>query len=212
MSIDDLIGVRDIPEVLHFTTNKGLLGVLDSKAIKSRQRLKDSQRLEYILKLNTPKVMDLAWIDYVNLSITRINSTLYDISSGRWHNNSDIWWCILSFRPEILTHSDVKFVTTNNIYPAARRGQGEPALDALFADEVLARYSKKMTRSLEMPVSVPTCEQAEVLYPGEFSTEFLQKIYVLTDEDQDDASAQLAATCHPVVDIIVDPKKFTNEY
>lgn len=211
MSIEDLMRKRGIQEVLHFTTNKGLLGILDSKAIKSRSRLRNDQRLEYILKLNTPRLMDPAWVDYVNLSITRINSTLYDISSSRWHDN-DVWWCVLSFSPEILTHSGVEFVTTNNIYPAARRGQGEENLSLLFADEVPARYSKIMTRAAEMPESVPTCEQAEVLYPGEFSTEFLQTIYVLTDQDQDDASAQLAAICHPNVDVVVDPKKFTDEY
>lgn len=212
MSIGNLIREYNIQEVLHFTTNKGLLGMLDSKAIKSRERLKDIQRLEYILKLNTPKVMDLAWIDYVNLSISRINSTLYGISSGHWHNNNDIWWCILSFNPEVLTHAGVEFVTTNNIYPAARRGQGEIGLNALFADGVFARYSEKLTRSSKMPKSVPTCEQAEVLYPEEFSTKFLQKIYVLTDDDQDDACAQLAVMGYSNVDVEVAPKKFTNEY
>ena len=210
MSVEDIIRARQIREVLHFTTNKGLLGILDGKAIKSRAALRDDQRIEHILKFNTPTVMDPSWIDYVNLSITRINSSLYNISSGRWH--TDVWWCVLAFDPIILTHADVRFVTTNNIYPAARRGLGEGGLNALFSEQVLARYSEVMNRTSVMPSSVPTCEQAEVLYPGEISTDFLQRIYVNSNEDQDDVYGQIAGVSHPDVDVVIDPGKFKNEY
>ena len=207
MSIEGVIRERDIREILHFTTNKGLLGILDSKAIKSRAKLCENQRLEHILKLNTPTVKDPAWIDYVNLSITRINSTLYNISSNAWHQD-DSWWCILSFDPVILTHQNVTFATTNNIFPATLRNQGETGLNALFSDPVLGYYSKRVRRPLEMSASTPTCEQAEVLYPGEISTDFLQRVYVQTDEEQDDAYGQLAAVFDRNIDVVVTPEKF----
>lgn len=209
MTIKNYYEQRHITEVLHFTTNKGLLGILDSRSLKSRHRLSDDQRLEYILKLNTPRVMDREWLDYVNLSISRINSTLYDISSGKWHD--DVWWCILSFEPAILTHDDVEFVTTNNIYPAAKRSRGLLGLENLFSDRVYGRYHTPIDRYDGMPDSFPTCEQAEVLYPGEITTDFLQRIYVATDEEQDDAYGQIAGTGHRHVDVVIEPRKFRGE-
>lgn len=206
MKIKNIIDRREIKEILHFTTNLGLLGVLDSGKIKSRHRIKDDQRLEFILKLNTPLVRDGKWIDYVNFSISRINSNLFGISSNKWH--SDMWWVILSFDPIILTHPKTTFVTTNNIYPAAQRGQGPASLEPLFANVVLGRYSTQICRTPETHSSVPTCEQAEVLYPGELSTEFLQTIYVSTEEHYDEVHAIISAIGHRTVDVICAPEKF----
>ncbi len=206
MTIEDIVQRRSIAELLHFTTNRGLLGILDSGALKSRARLRSDQRLEFILTLNTPTVKDPAWVDYVNLSITRINTALYTISSGNWHPN--LWWCVLAFDPIILTHDGVYFTTTNNIYPSVRRGQGPVAFEAVFAPVVYGRYQTKIERTLHMYASYPTCEQAEVLYPQELSTEFLRRVYVTTDEDQDDVYGQIAAVSHPNVLVTVDSGMF----
>jgi ssDNA thymidine ADP-ribosyltransferase DarT-like protein len=206
VTIEDIIQKQNIKELLHFTTNLGLLGILDSKALKSRARLRNDQRLEFILTLNTPTVKDPAWVDYVNLSVTRINITLYTISSGNWHPN--LWWCVLAFDPIIMKHNGVYFTTTNNIYPSVRRGQGPVAFDAIFAPVVYGRYHIRIERALNMPASHTTCEQAEVLYPGELSTEFLRRVYVATDEDQDDVYGQIAAVSHPDIPVAVNPGMF----
>lgn len=208
MSIQELIERHGIQELLHFTTNKGLLGILDSRSLKSRARLKDSQRLEFILKLNTPIVKDPGWVDFVNLSISRINSPLFQISSGRWHTDPDIWWCVLAFDPVIMTHDNVHFSTTNNIYPSKILGRGDEALERLFDQTVLGRYAFRHQRYEGMPTSHTTCEQAEVLYPGEISTKFLKCIYVSTEEDQDDVRGQLLAVDHPPIEVIVSPAVF----
>ena len=210
MSIQDVIAGRGITEVFHFTTNKGLLGILDARSLKSRARLKDNQRLEFILNLNTPIVKDPEWEDFANLSISRINSTLYQISSERWHADSNVWWCVLAFDPIIMTHEHVTFTTTNNIYPSTKRGQGNEAFERLFAPTVLGRYSTRNIRHDGMPDSYTTCEQAEVLYPGEISTEYLKCIYVSTVEDQDDVRGQLLAVNHPPVEVVVNPRIFGN--
>ena len=207
MTIQEIIQNRDIKEILHFTTHLGLVGVLDSRAVKSRAKLKNDQRLEHILRLNTRKVMDSDWIDYVNLSISRINGNLFDISSLQWH--LDVWWCILSFDPIILTHEGVYFVTTNNIYQQhLKRGRGSDALEVMFAPVVKSRYGTQVSRTLNTPAFFTTCSQAEVLYPGELSTEYLTRVYVRNEEDQDDVYGQIRGLCHQPIEVIVSQEKF----
>lgn len=210
MTVQRVIEARGIQEVLHFTTHLGLVGILDSRAVKSRERLERNQRLEYILKLNTNRILDPDWIDYVNLSITRINTNLFDISSIRWH--PDVWWCVLSLDPTIMTHEGVYFVTTNNAYHQhLRRGQGAEALEAMFEPAVNGRYGKVICRTQGMPACCTTCVQAEVLYPRELSTEYLRRISVSEEEDQDDVYGQQHALGHPEVDVIVDSNKFIGQ-
>lgn len=207
MTVQHVIEVRDIQEVLHFTTHLGLVGILDSKAVKSRKRLERNKRLEHILRLNTNRVLDPAWVDYVNLSITRINMNLFDISSISWH--PDVWWLVLAFDPIIMTHEGVHFVTTNNAYHQhLRRGQGPEALESLFEPNVKGRYGVTICRTHGMPACCTTCVQAEVLYPRELSTDYLRRIYVSKEEDQDDVYGQQNGLSHPEVDVIVDPNKF----
>ena len=43
---------RGISEILHFTTNRGLLGTLVSKKLLSRYRLTDDKLLQHILYPN----------------------------------------------------------------------------------------------------------------------------------------------------------------
>lgn len=202
----EIISMRGVDEVLHFTTNEGLVGILDSNRLKSRARLDSDKRLEFILKKNTPKVLDPCWVDYVNLSISKINSVLYNISSTYWHR--DVAWRILSFDSSILEHGGVLFVTTNNAYPSALRGEGEVAFERLFASVVVGRYASKTHRDINISPKETTDPQAEVLYPGEISTSFLNKIYVPSDEDADEVCGQIAALGHPQVEVTVSPRKF----
>src|SRR5262249_36508048 len=132
----------------------------------------------------------------------------FDVSAGRWHRDRDIWWCILSFDPVVLTHDGVYFTTTNNIYPAVRRGRGEVGLKALFEKVIYARYGARIDRPRDLEPSYPTCEQAEVLYPSDLSTRFLRKVYVAEHDDHDDVCGQLAALRLPALDTVVDPKMF----
>ena len=150
---------------------------------------------------------DLDWLDYVNLSISRINSRFFS-SSNRWHRDKGIWWCILALDPEILTHDGVYFATTNNRYSGVRRAPGIEGLEVLFAPQSVQWEGRTVVRSASLPRSCPTCEQAEVLYPGEVSTRFLRRIYVATADDASDVHGQLAALDHSPVDVVVDKTKF----
>lgn len=184
MTIEEIIISRNIKEILHFTTNKGITGMLSTGLIKSRNLLPKEERLEYIYKYNClDRSRDKDWWDYVNLSITTVNKNLFDISSGRWHSGEDGWWCILSFDSSICTHEGVYFTTTNNMYTGVKRRQGSKGLEAMFATQIEQWQNKIIRRGSEVPLNQPSCPQAEVLYPNEISLEYLKTVYVSTNED-----------------------------
>jgi len=173
VSVESIIKDRGITEVLHFTTNCGMTGILASGAVKPRASLGIDRRLEFIVTFNCPdRQRDRDWHGYVNLSITRVNCDLFAISRKKWHSASPGWWCILSFGSEVLTHKGVVFCTTNNAYAGVVvRQAGAEGLERLFAQKVLAYESGTMaTRQKGTPANVPTCKQAEVLYPGELGS------------------------------------------
>jgi len=207
MTISEIIKQRDIAEVVHFTTHSGLLGMLHSGGVKSRKRLPDELDLQYIYKPNANYRKDLAWLNFVNLSISRINAEFFS-ACCRWHRAEDLWWCILSFDPLLLTHEGVFFTTTNNMYTAVCRGKGPVALEALFAPRIVRWTGNIVRRAPDLPKNFTTCVQAEVLYPEELSMEHLRRIYVYTAQDMDEVHGQLMVTGFKAVDVLVAPEKF----
>jgi len=208
VTIQEIVKLRRITEVLHFTTHKGLLGALHSGAVKSRKRLPADVDLQFIYQPNANFRKDQAWLDYVNLSISRINDEFFR-ASCRWHRAEDLWWCILSFDPEILAHDGVYFTTTNNMYTGVRRGVGAVALEALFATRITRWTGNAVQRTPGMPSHLTTCVQAEVLYPRELLIGYLRRVYVVRPEDSDEVHAQLAMTGFKTTDVRVEPKRFT---
>jgi len=103
------------------------------------------------------------WLDFVNLSISEINRSFFDFSK-RWSHNQEILWVILSFDPIILTHECVYFATTNNSYEHCRREVGVTGLQALFTNLIRRKGTWRAHRGSRVD-RLPTCEQAEVLYP-----------------------------------------------
>lgn len=206
--IADWARERGITEILHYTTSRGVLGVLASRALKSRHRLPSDDYLEHVWLPVCAVRYDTYWLDYVNLSISDINSALYTIASGKWHA-TERWWGVLSFTPDVLDHDDVWFSTTNNMYPAVERGQGLEAFQALFADEVAGRYGALSRRGEGFPSERSTDPQAEVLYPGELSTEYLQRIYVSDLVSRRTILAQCETLGHPEVEVVIDDAIFT---
>ena len=117
-------------------------------------------------------------------------------------------WYILALNPEILTHDGVVFTTTNNIYPGVIRGTGAAGFEAMFAAKVKGRYGQIHLRDSNTPSNWTTHFEAEVLYPREVSTNFLRRIYVRTNEDQDSVMGQLTAVGHDGVESLVAPELF----
>ncbi len=140
--------------------------------------------LEHVYQPNAQFRKDVAWLDYVNLSISRINDWMFG-SSVRWHFDDDNPWVVLAFDPELLGDPGVVFATTNNIYPACCRQESLDGFENLFADEVRGRYERLHTR-IGKPPNWPTDRQAEVLYPRQVPLKYLRRIDVQLEDVVDD--------------------------
>ena len=220
MSLHSAIAERGITEVLHFTTNRGLIGSLASQSLLSRPLLGEDAYLRHVLQLNSavrPEESALFdktedWLRYVNLSISEINRRFLDVSR-HWHTNDDVWWCILSFDPAIMTHDGVWFATTNNGYDQCQRGQTEDGFEALFSLSIRRKkhgYNGNpwtVQRFGRAPL-LPTCEQAEVLYPESLSLKNLTTVYVEQVEHHDIVAGWLQDFDYSSVNVSVQPQKF----
>jgi hypothetical protein len=173
VTASELAADRGIEEILHYTTEKGIYGAIVKQAVLSRRQLEGDPDLEFIFQAVWP-VKAPAWADHISLSISRINLDLYDRSRRHY---PDLWWGVLAFETTILDHDNVHFTTTNNIYPACERGQGEAGFEAIFADNVRGRYDFVHTRH-GLQDEQPTDRAAEVLYPRQLQLEHLARIYV----------------------------------
>lgn len=189
--------------------------MLATGILRSRRRLPDDEYLEHILHNNSvvrpeesshfDKSQD--WLDYVNLSLSEINASFFQFSRG-WGHNQDLWWAILSFDTAIAGHPDVYFATTNNSYEHCDRNPGLGGLQSLFAQRIRRRNSWFASRGIR-PSHLPTCQQAEVLYPGEIPLQFLRRIYVARGEDQDRVRGWLREFDFVGVEVILAPTKFS---
>ena len=184
MTVEEVIRGRGIEELLHFTTNKGITGILGDGEVLPRSQLPTEKHLVNVYPPNARTRYDVAHLDFVNLSITRINRRFFDFSSN-WHRHEDVWWCVLAFDPVIATHDGVQFASTNNMYSGCEHATGGAGLDALFAERVRQYEGRYEHRRPDHPANWPTDRQAEVLYPGPLSTDYLRSIYVLSDAHHD---------------------------
>lgn len=193
MTVEDVATRRGLTDVLHFTSNRGLTGILASRVLHPRARLHEDKYVEHVMMLNCAIRYDHDYLDYVNLSLTRI-APLINFSKGRWHAGADLWWCVLAFSPDILSHSGVIFTTTNNKYEVSvRRAEGSEGLEAMFAASVKDYESpvRTVTRRPGMPDNHTTSPQAEVLYPGDLTLDHLRTVYVESEPQSDIVHSQL---------------------
>lgn len=210
-AIADVVAQRQITRVVHFTTNRGLVGITDTGAVLSREALDARQRLAQVgYPVWSDRSKDLAWIGHVNLSISVVNDDLFKYSQRR-HQAADIWWLVLAFDPIILTHPGVEFTTTNNTHHASvTRAPGAAGLEAMFAPRVpWGHYRAVKTRTSATPAWQTTCLQAEVLYPGSVSLEHLREIIVPEPQRVDDVAGIFAGLGVPVpAGVTCDPTVF----
>ncbi|RYC28820.1 DUF4433 domain-containing protein [Lichenibacterium minor] len=215
MTVQDIIDQRGIQEVLHFTTNRGLVGTLASRALQSRHRLPEDKYLQHILHVNAAVRPEAGaffdksdnWLDYVNLSISEINRRYFEFSQG-WHAQGDVWWTVMSFDVTVMTHAGVMFATTNNAYDLCLRERDVPGLNALFAPVIDRKSPTWKAYRGNRTANLPTCEQAEVLYPSSVSTQFLRRVYVREEEHQDQVAGWLREFGLPDVEVVWSQSKF----
>lgn len=218
MSIEIAFRNRKITEILHFTTHRGLVGILSCGKLMSRYRLPKESHLSFILHVNSATRPEEAayfdksqnWLDYVNLSISEINKRFFDVSMG-WHKDNDIWWCILAFDPQIMTLDGVVFSTTNNGYPYCQRGSGVEGFNALFVQSVTRKKQNWIAYRNDREPKNPTCEQAEVLFPQAVPLEYLRCIYVMDEHAHDSVGGWLIESGLSNVQVVISPQKFNGK-
>lgn len=206
MTVADVISERGVTEVLHFTTNGGLTGILATEAVLPRSELSAEKHLSYVLNKNCPYRKDVAWVGYVSLSLSEVNAEFFR-ASRNWKREQDIWWVVLAFDPVILTENGVYFTTTNNIYTGCVRAEGVEGLASLFSDRV-HRYSDRYAfRSEGKRANQPTCQHAEALYPGRLSLQHLLCVYVPNDQVYAEVRA-LQSSFDRIFPVEVKPEMF----
>ena len=201
---------RGISEVLHFTTDSGLVGVAATGALQARDLLREEQYVEHIYQPNCPdRSRDARWTGHVSLSLTKINGYMLG-KSRNWHPEKDVWWCVLAFDVAVLGHPGVTFADSNNAYPITKRGVGVTGLAALFADTVVwGKFNTPARRPRNAPLNMPTHDQAEVLYPQQVSLRWLRNIYVPDDETIDYVgSLRSVLPDFPAVPVVCKPEVF----
>jgi len=199
---------RGITSIVHFTrTNPGLVGILDSSAIKARRNLPDDKRLEYVYEPNAPyRGRDSRWIGYVNLSVTEINTRFFQYSQ-REHPDEE--WVILEFSPEILADPGVVFCTTNNAYEeVVRRCEGLAGFNQMFAPVVPWGYQGSVCTRSGQQSNRTTDPQAEVLYPAALSLDHLHTITVGDEDTYDTVIGALASFPDHDPNITLKPEAF----
>jgi hypothetical protein len=205
--MEDILRRRGIREILHFTTNLGAVGVLDDRELLARARLPREKHLGNVYRPNARIRYDKAWLNYVNLSISRINRRFFQASTT-WHWARDVWWCVLAFDPIVAAHDGVHFATTNNFYSGCIQAAGAAGLEALFGPRIHQYENRYVTRPEGHPRHLPTCRQAELLYPQALSTRYLRRICVVSDVHADIAAGWCDLVGHDDVPVEVLPVVF----
>lgn len=214
MTIAAEIARRGIKEIVHFTTNHGIVGMLDTGRLLSTKRLRSEQRLQYVAHMNSltraeeEEYFDKSedWIDFVSFSLSEINVRYFNFSRQR-ARNSDLFWALLAFDPAAMEHDKAYFTTTNNSYEHCIREAGLSGFNAMFTPYI-RRKGNWSAQRLTRPDHLATCEQAEILYPHGLSLDFLRKIYVMIDDDHDRVAAWLKQFNLSHISVEIAPAKF----
>jgi len=175
MSVSDLAQARGVQEILHYTSERGVMGTVMKRALLSRDRVESDPDIAFIFE-GVWERKDPEWTDHISLSISRINLDLFSRSRK---NFPQFWWAVMSFDLGILDDEGVWFTTTNNVYPPCQRGEGVDGFEAMFAASVeWGYYGSRKDRHSRIPDHFPTDRAAEVLYPQRIDLAHLQTLYV----------------------------------
>jgi hypothetical protein len=197
---------RGVTEILHYTSDRGVMGSIMKQALLSREQVEIDPDVAFIFEGIWAR-KDHDWIDYISLSVSRINLDLFTRSRKHF---PDRWWAVMSFDVAILDHEGVWFTTTNNIYEdCCERGQGLEGFEAMFGSPVEWGYrGSKKVRSATYDCAWPTDRAAEVLYPTRIPLEFLKTLYVPGQQHRRLVNAWCEAFDHPQLPLEIDMTPF----
>lgn len=196
---------RGITEVVHFTTITNMIGILHT-SLMCWSWVSENLDVDKVYGQNCPsRYRDAAWVNYVNLSVSRINHWMFRSSSGRWH--PDAVWVILTYDVEILGHPGVVFTTTNNAYPECLRAERLAGFKHMFDDPVIGHAGRSWGRA-GLPEHFTTDHCAEVLYPFSVGNEYLRRIYSRCDDDTEQIAGILGGL-GVSIEVMVDQGRFS---
>jgi hypothetical protein len=168
---------RGITEVLHYTSEKGVMGSIIVDALLPRAQVETNEEVAFIYEGVWDRSRDMDWIGHTSMSVTKVNTDLFRRS--RW-NHPQWWWAIMSFPVDILDDPDVVFTTTNNAYTeTCQRSSGLDGFTAMFAEAVPWGYFDTVARrGPGFPLALPTHNAAEILYPDALPLSQLSALYL----------------------------------
>lgn len=196
---------RGVTDVVHYTSEKGVMGAVMKGALLSRARVETDPDLEFVYE-GVWERKDPEWIDHISLSVSRTNLDLFRRSRN---NHPNLWWAVMSFDPVIVGHDGVVFTTTNNIYDVCERGEGEAGFEEMFKRRVpWGHYGSVQVRPSGHPENWTTHGAAEALYPAELSLEYLQHIAVPGEPHRRLVRAWCEIYNRAIPPVVVDPASF----
>lgn len=200
---------RGITQVLHFTTSRGLVGILAKRAVLARSHLTEDLYLEHIYRPNASNRYEAPkYQRYVNMSITRVNERFFSISRN-WHKSDPyLHWAVLSFAPDIIGHEGVLFATSNMMHDGVVPQPDTVGFNALFANPAHDGYGRNRPRHPGLSDSESTNNQAELLYPDCLSTTYLRRVYVDTEDDAANVEGIVGVLDHDGLEVVVEPGMF----
>lgn len=207
MSVAAAARERGITEILHYTSEKGVMGSIIVDALLSRRDVETNTEVAYIYEGVWDRSRDLQWIGHTSMSVTQVNIDLFARSRN---NHPQWWWAIMSFPIDILDDPDVVFTTTNNAYTeTCKRGAGLDGFNAMFADSVpWGKFNTIARRFDDHPCALPTHGAAEVLYPRPLPLGRMSCLYVPDDTRNSLIQSWCEIYGRDPLNIVVDPELF----
>lgn len=196
---------RGITSIVHFTRTSGLKGMLYTSVVMARSLLPEDARVKHVYEENAAdRSRDLAWHDYINLSVTDINVRMFEFSK-REHPYDE--WLILAFDPEILGDPGVLFSTTNNAHKVVRRHAGPRGFEEMFTPRVPWGQYGSVSNRYGRARNQTTDPQAEVLYPYELALDHLHTVIVADEDTYEPVHAILYNFPHEP-EVVMNPEAF----
>ena len=227
VAIAAFIRKREISKIVHFTSTSGLIGILLSGKIMSRETMRrfiednpDSPVVRYF-HANDLERWDKR-LDCVNTSIERINVDLFAAMKSRSAGVVIEPWCIIELDTICLLKNKVVFTVANAASTYVRRNgsqEGLAGLESLYADLVTSgrqdenhvTITQETRRERGAHYNWTTNSQAEALIPGEIPVVCIKRVVFQSHDEMIRAKNFLAnAGCTPVMPFASDGYEFVD--
>jgi len=227
VAIAAFIREREISKVVHFTSTSGLIGILLSGKIMSRETMRHfiednpNSPVGRYFHANDSERWDKR-LDCINTSIERINVDLFAAMKSRSAGVAMEPWCIIELDTICLLKNKVVFTVANAASTYVRRNgsqEGLAGLEALYADLVTSgrqdenrvTVMQETKRERGAHCNWATNSQAEALIPGEIPVIYIKRVVFQSYDEMVRAKDLLSnAGCTPAMPLESDGYEFVN--